>query len=190
MKVFLQLYPFDSFYIADLNAIGGAGNHDFEIKALLNAHPNLSFWIDNGRGLADPRADLQANRKTVIGTESEPTRAYSVPRDVILSLDFKNGQASGHPDWFRNSSLWPQTIIVMTLNRVGGNSGPDFTKLTELSNAFPAKHWVAAGGVRHRRDLQRLADLGISAALLATALHGGHISAEDIAALENAHKAC
>jgi len=59
----------------------------------------------------------------------------------------------------------------MTLNRVGGKCGPDFEKLAALRTAHPDKRFVAAGGIRDGNDLKRLKAMGISAALLATALH-------------------
>jgi len=177
---FLQLYPFETFYIADLNAITGNGNHAQLIESLLNSHPQLCFWIDNGSQLADMKTSTAANYKTVIGTESQTGLPQATDRDYILSLDYKQQLALGHPAWFHESNFWPENIIAMTLNRVGGNAGPDIMKLGELIAAHPEKNFVAAGGVRHAEDLNRLAQMSVSAALLATALHQGLISADEI----------
>ena len=42
---------------------------------------------------------------------------------------------------------------------------------------------LAGGGVRTRRDLDRMRDVGCDGALVASALHAGEIGAADVAAL-------
>jgi phosphoribosylformimino-5-aminoimidazole carboxamide ribotide isomerase len=69
----------------------------------------------------------------------------------------------------------------MTLNRVGSQLGPDFEKLTDLRRNYPDKTIIAAGGIRDLADLQQLKHLGIDAVLIASALHNGRLSANDLA---------
>ena len=173
MRGFLQLYPFQTFYIADLNAICGQGQHQEQIAELLLEYPQIEFWVDNGSQLTELPSDTPLNYTTVIGTESQQSAPFSCEQDFILSLDYHRRQASGHPDWFKQPEYWPERLIVMTLSRVGSQSGPDFAKLAEFSTAYPQKQFIAAGGVRHNDDLQRLAELGMVGVLLATALHDG-----------------
>jgi len=181
LAAFLALYPFDTFYIADLNAITATGNHNQLITSLLGQYPDIRFWIDDGSQLSDIVPSTHpANYRAVIGTESQQSRPFRTSLDYILSLDFKQQQASGHSSWFTDAGMWPSEIIVMTLNRVGSSSGPDFQKLAELRFAYPDKKFVAAGGVRDVNDLIRLDEMGIDAALIATALHGGGLSGEEI----------
>lgn len=170
----LKLYSFKQFYIADLNAISGSGHHAQIIDDLLQAHPEIDFWVDNGCQLSNiTRA--HSNKKWVIGTESQVLAPEQSSYDYILSLDFKHQQAAGNPAWFQQSQFWPDTIIAMTLNRVGSHDGPDFEKLTQLQQAHPGKCWVAAGGVRHINDLLALKQANIQIVLVATALHNGVI---------------
>ncbi|QPK64134.1 histidine biosynthesis protein [Methylomonas sp. LL1] len=176
---FLTLYPFNRFYIADLNAITGSGNHRELIESLLYKYPDIDFWIDNGRQISDITQG-PPNQKWVLGTESQTSPARRADQPFILSLDFKNQQAAGHPSWFEQADCWPDDIIVMTLSRVGGNQGPDLEKLAELYRRNPDKHFIAAGGVRHLDDLNHLKKVGIQSALVATALHSGAISADQI----------
>ena len=176
---FLTLHPFKRFYIADLNAIDGSGNHDELIQTLANAHPAIEFWLDNGKQLAAINND-QPNLKWVIGTESQQTHPLKIKHEFILSLDFKNDRPAGLSDWFSQPQFWPSNIIVMTLSRVGSNSGPDFEKLNVLTKSHPNKQFIAAGGVRNFNDLLQLKSIGVSSALLATALHSGRISRRDI----------
>ncbi len=177
----LKKKDFKSIYIADLNAICGLGNHSVLINQLLNRYPEIEFWIDDGSELADCQTYQASNYKTVIGTESQNQPINQLDADLILSLDFKQDQAAGHGDWFNSNQFWPKRIIVMTLNRVGSQLGPDFEKLTDLRQNYPDKTIIAAGGIRHLADLQQLKQLGIDAVLIASALHNGRLTADDLA---------
>ncbi|AEG00673.1 HisA/HisF-related TIM barrel protein [Methylomonas methanica] len=179
MAGFLNLHPFKQFYIADLNAITGSGNHLPLIESLLTSYPAIEFWIDSGSQLSQISAE-RPNLKRIIGTESQQSPASHSERPFILSLDYKDQQPAGHHSWFEQSRYWPDRIIVMTLSRVGSNSGPDLEKLTELRRRHPGKQFIAAGGIRHVNDLENLKIRGIQAALLATALHNGAIGSEQI----------
>jgi phosphoribosylformimino-5-aminoimidazole carboxamide ribotide isomerase len=172
---FLKLYAFKRFYIADLNAITGSGNHQALIDAMLLAHPDIEFWVDSGSQLSEIR-DGARNMKWVIGTESQQAAPCPTRHDFILSLDFKNDLAADHAGWLEHSQYWPEWLIVMTLNRVGSNSGPDFAKLHALQQQYPQKQLIAAGGIRHQQDLTDLKIAGMQAALVATALHNGSIN--------------
>jgi len=178
----LKIKDFKRIYIADLNAICGLGNHSVLINQLLSRYPEIEFWIDDGSELADCQSYPASNYKTVIGTESQNQPVNQLDADLILSLDFKQDQAAGHGEWFNSNQFWPKQIIVMTLNRVGSQLGPDFEKLTNLRRNHPDKTIIAAGGIRHLADLQQLKHLGIDAVLIASALHNRRLTADDLAA--------
>src|ERR1700738_4644384 len=44
----LSVHPFQTLYIADLDAIEGTGDHRATLTRLKAAFPQLTFWIDNG----------------------------------------------------------------------------------------------------------------------------------------------
>lgn len=181
---FLKLYPFDTFYIADLNAIVGDGGHHALIEGLLAQYPHIGFWIDDGSQVSDVKPHASSHYKTVIGTESQHSLPARLSENFILSLDFKQQQPAGDLVWFTDNALWPKDVIVMTLARVGSNTGPDFQKLRELRALHPDKNFVAAGGIRHGADLIELDAIGIGAALLATSLHRGALSSDEIVNLQ------
>jgi phosphoribosylformimino-5-aminoimidazole carboxamide ribotide isomerase len=101
-------------------------------------------------------------------------------KHFILSLDYSKSKELGAKSLFSNPNLWPDNIIIMTLNRVGSDQGPDLDKLKWFCNKHPLKHFIAAGGIRNTDDLQALKQVGIEQALIATALHSGTISGECI----------
>jgi phosphoribosylformimino-5-aminoimidazole carboxamide ribotide isomerase len=74
------------------------------------------------------------------------------------------------------------SVIVIDLARVGGGTGVDLDVVARVRDAVAGLTLIAGGGVRGPDDLVRLADAGCDAALVATALLAGGISAADIAA--------
>ena len=84
-----------------------------------------------------------------------------------------------------HADRWPARVIVMTLDRVGSQSGPDLERLRAVKTAAKERAIYAAGGVRGVDDLRSLMNAGITGALVASALHSGQITAADIHALQN-----
>ncbi|MGZ5011176.1 MAG: HisA/HisF-related TIM barrel protein [Methylobacter sp.] len=185
IEAFLNIYAFNTFYIADLNAITGQGDHDPLIAEVLARFPQIVFWIDKGYQKYDEGVYLPGNMLPVLGSESY--RDETIPEikafknNFILSLDYSNSGTLGAESLFSDSTFWPKNIIIMTLERVGSNHGPDLNKLTEFCRHYPDKNFIAAGGIRNKQDCVLLSKAGIHQALVASALHSGAIKTEDIA---------
>ena len=105
-----------------------------------------------------------------------------VPQHAVLSLDFQGDAFLGPPELLASPQLWPHRIIAMTLARVGSSLGPDLNRLRGLVALAPGGQWYAGGGVRHADDLRALAQLGMSGALVATALHAGALNQSTLTA--------
>ena len=76
---------------------------------------------------------------------------------------------------WQRPELWPRTVIVMTLDRVGAGSGPDLTTFERLRALAPGRQWIGAGGIRDASDLPAAAAAGASGWLVASALHDGRL---------------
>jgi phosphoribosylformimino-5-aminoimidazole carboxamide ribotide isomerase len=181
----LGLYPFDTLYLADLDAIGGGPGQFAVIERLRRRHPQVGLWVDNGLTDLDR---LTALARPVIGSESlADLERLAVLRatltDPILSLDYQGDQPLGPAGLHDQPGLWPRDLILMTLSRVGSAAGPDLERLTELRRRAPDQRLYAAGGVRGPADLERLRDLGVAGALVSTALHQGQITAASLTEL-------
>lgn len=184
----MGLYPFASLYIADLNAIQGSGDNTAAILEILTAFPDIELWLDSG--LRHPEQwhyDRGAGMRCIIGSESVARLEdyvhlrESLPHArPILSLDFRQDCFLG-PDPLLTPEYWTETVIAMPLARVGSYHGPDLEKLSALKERNSAIAWVAAGGVRDVGDLQCLEQAGMTAALVASSLHDGRLSADEIA---------
>jgi phosphoribosylformimino-5-aminoimidazole carboxamide ribotide isomerase len=184
------LFPFPTFYIADLDAIEGRAPNTAALARLRAMRDAPELWVD--AGLADAQtlvgALAEPSLRPVLGSESQRDnsllRRFRDHPDLILSLDFVGDGFRGPPDILDQHELWPQRVIVMTLARVGATSGPDFARLGEIKRKAGNRSVIAAGGVRDEADIRALSSLGIAAALVATSLHNGTLTAGQLASLD------
>lgn len=185
----LQLHPFTHIYIADLDAITGQGAQTRLIQRLHERFPDLQLWVDAGLDSAESCRNWRdcCPGTPVLGSETlanvATLNALPFLDRVVLSLDFRAGRLLGPAELLHQVAHWPRHVICMSLDHVGSDSGPDLARLRLLQRSAGQRHLYAAGGVRDTVDLQRLSDAGIAGALLASALHNGHIGATQLAAL-------
>jgi phosphoribosylformimino-5-aminoimidazole carboxamide ribotide isomerase len=179
---FLSLHPFETIYVADLDAIEGQGSHQAVLAELQAAFPDLTFWVDAGiRTLAEAQTWLAQNKAhLVIGSETfEGAASFAALRDnprIILS--FQGPQAL-----LDDQRLWPQRLITMTLARIGSEAGPDFARLETTVKKAGSRKVYAAGGLRGKDDLKLLQEAGAAGVLVASALHDGRLRGEDLEGL-------
>jgi phosphoribosylformimino-5-aminoimidazole carboxamide ribotide isomerase len=185
----LRLHLFRTLYVADLDAIEGRGDAGACLDRIAERFPTLGLWVDDGcadRPSADTLLAKHAGASLVLGSESQrDTRLLGTLCDdprVLLSLDFRGDAFQGPPALLADSSVWPTHLIVMTLARVGSGSGPDLDRLQEIIKRAGPRRVYAAGGLRDRGDLAALRAIGAAGVLVASALHDGRLSAEDLAA--------
>jgi phosphoribosylformimino-5-aminoimidazole carboxamide ribotide isomerase len=190
IKQLLMWFPFTDLYIADLDAIEtGKIDKAFYLQ-LHQLFPQLTVWLDTGiRNLDDWLIwhDIP-NLKPILGSESLEDLGLLKqlqPSEFILSLDFRQGNLLGKFDLLELSDLWPDTIIVMSLDNVGSDGGPDRQLLRKIQLLKPNAELVAAGGVRGKEDLTALMEIGIKGVLIASALHKGELSVDTIRQIMN-----
>ena len=187
----MELYPFNTLYIADIDAIQGVGDNQDYIADIAQAHPNVTIWLDCGIGQPNARAlYLGGNIKPVVGSENiadlQDYRAisYACNSKHVLSLDYAATMALGINALHNQARFWPDDTICMTLNSVGSAQGPDMQRLNEIIDLNAARKTpsrvYAAGGVRNMDDLAALASMRVTGALMSTALHDGSINTIDL----------
>jgi phosphoribosylformimino-5-aminoimidazole carboxamide ribotide isomerase len=177
-------------YVADLDAIEGAGNNFETCRNLADTLPQTSLWIDAGfSDVGECLFWLPLGAMLVIGSESlasvddwKDIRA-SLGDSVVLSLDFEGSALRGPAALIEDPALWPERVIVMSLNRVGSSQGPDLERLAAILAEAGDRAVYAAGGMADAGDLVRVAEAGARGALAATAIHSGVITQKEIAAL-------
>ncbi len=171
-------------YVADLDAIQGAGAQVDALRGLLGLRDDLCLWLDAGLPSIAAGAALRAalgatgeRVRLVYGSESlaagSASQGLADDPQAILSLDSRLERPLDPAGLWSRPALWPRTVIVMTLDRVGAAAGPDLQTLARLRALAPDRAWVGAGGIRDRADLESAATTGASAWLVASALHDG-----------------
>lgn len=190
IKQLLSWYPFSEIYIADLDAIEyGTIDNAFYLQ-LHQLFPQLTIWLDAGIRHHHDWLFWQdlPNIKPVLGSESLlELELLKQPRakEYVLSLDFRQGQLLGKFDLLNHCDLWPDRIIVMSLDSVGAGAGPDAQLIQQIQSIKPETELIAAGGIRGEQDLLRLTEMGVKGALIASALHKGRLSAKTIRQIMN-----
>lgn len=109
--------------------------------------------------------------------------------NVLFSIDMRQGRLLGNVDgWLlppqssavdiarQAMAVGCQNLLLLDLGTVGKASGPYSLSCHErLKSEWPEVRLFHGGGVRNRADVKRLADGGVDAVLVATALHNGSL---------------
>lgn len=186
----LRLHPFQTIYLADLDALTGGSPQTPMVEKLRKLFPEIVFWIDRGLPEAgkSPVFPMEQHYLPVVGSESleEADLLMKAGFDAhfILSLDFMNGKLLGPECLLQQPEWWPEKIILMNLSRVGGTEGPHYEQAEDFISQYSRHKFIAAGGVRDCEDLLRLKNLGVSGVLLASALHGGRVDRDVLAEIQ------
>ena len=188
---------FAELYIADLNAIMRKGENYAVINEIAEK-TDLRLMVDAGVSDSEKMQQLFLSKvsRAVVGTETlacltfvkDAVERFGKDR-IIISLDLKNGKVLSVSEQIASMSaltlaqefqvLGVTQIIVLNLSRVGSGEGVDLQLLRELSSRSDM-HVNVGGGVRNFQDLKTLKKMGVSGALVATALHSGEISVEEL----------
>jgi phosphoribosylformimino-5-aminoimidazole carboxamide ribotide isomerase len=183
-------------YVADLDAIAGKTGHPELLSDL--AALGLTLWVDAGvssAGQAQALVRLGVTRvivgsETLRSTDQLGELATALPPDrLVLSVDLQGGVLRAPPGTETPRQLVAlaaragiRAMILLDLARVGVAAGPPLDMLVALRPSFPDLAFYAGGGVRHRDDLEALAQAGAAGALVATAFHRGALTAADVQA--------
>ena len=182
-RALLARSPFDTLYLADLDAIRGQGDNHPLLADLAARFPGVTLWVDQGLSRLPDRDPLPGNTRPVLGTESlsgpDALHTASPDHEPILSLDFGPEGFRGPPGILEDPHRWPETVLVMALDRVGADQGPDIDRLCWLRSLAPDCSWFVAGGIRGPADLRALERAGARGALVASALHDGRLPIGD-----------
>jgi phosphoribosylformimino-5-aminoimidazole carboxamide ribotide isomerase len=207
-RALLERFGFETVYVADLDAIQGRSPNVTAWEEIRRT--GLSLWLDAGVG--DPSACLALHERLrsrsidaniIIALESlrDPDdeswlNVRALAQAFTFSLDLQNGIPIHQIDDWRDRS--PLEIgrsahargffdlIVLDLADVGTAHGPGTLPLCrQLIEELHPVRIVAGGGVRGLADLEALAEAGCDAALVASALHDGRLTPEDIRRIES-----
>lgn len=191
-----ESFGFQELYIADLDAIAGSPT-DLATLDLLRDH-GFACWVDAGvrdphqaSTLAQHTAAVIAGLESLQGPAALADICQSLGDRAIFSLDLKAGKPLG------NVAAWPgphpfllarhaielgaRRQIVLDLSRVGTSTGIGTEDLcSRIVKECPHVELFAGGGIHTAADIRRLAALGLTGVLIASALHDGTLTPHDI----------
>jgi 23S rRNA pseudouridine1911/1915/1917 synthase len=201
-EAFRQNFGFTELYLADLDAISG-GSPSLSLFAQLIAR-GFTLWVDAGLRQAAQADELRsvgverlvAGLETLASPEELTVLCERYGEHVVFSLDLKGGRALGAPAWPEDPceiareavECGVRRLLVLDLAQVGDGRGTGTEALcSRLSETFPDVEVCAGGGVRGVEDLKRLRYCGVRVALVASALHDGRLTRNDLVLLHGRH---
>jgi phosphoribosylformimino-5-aminoimidazole carboxamide ribotide isomerase len=186
-------------YVADLDAIADAAPSLPVYRALLRR--GFRLWVD--AGVRDrERADMLASEGLGVVAGLETLAGPAALADVhaahadraVFSLDLRGGVPTGDRSAWDAADAWAiacravalgaRRLLVLDLARVGVSSGTGTDTLcSRLVSSFDRLEVWAGGGVRNVDDLYCLQSAGVTAVLVASALHDGDVTPRELLAL-------
>ena len=185
----LTLASFKTIYIADLDCIENQQLDATLWSTLCSAYPHIEFWIDLGsmcKQWSTFMHDIH-NSRPVVGTESfqtlhqiESTFNQLSDQNPLLSIDIKNETILGPENLITKFHTWAYDVIILSISDVGSGSGPNKKAISQIQSLTTNTQLFYGGGIRNSKDLQQLENLGIKGVLIASTLHSGNLSKQEI----------
>lgn len=191
---------FTELYIADLDGIlyNSLNLNLFERIVLTT---NLDLIVDTGTSeltRAEELVDAKVS-KLVIGSETLKNMDFvgqAIDKfganKVVVSVDQKEGKLLSKSEQISKldacsfvkklGNLGVTQIIFLDLGRVGTEYGTDLTLIKRIVEKTEVELFVG-GGIHSLTELEELRNIGISGVLVATVLHNGVISVDDLKSL-------
>jgi len=188
---------FSDLYVADLDAIIDCSMNFPFIKNITD-EIDLKLMVDAGVTSIERAKKLldSGASKLIVGTETLQSKNFVAQAvdifggdRVVVSLDLKGDKIlvklgfDGCTDpmclLHQFKDMGVSQVIVLDLLRVGSGEGVNINFLKKVITEVGVEVYVG-GGVRDINDLVELKNLGVSGALVATALHTGKISIDEL----------
>ncbi|MFO1003389.1 MAG: HisA/HisF-related TIM barrel protein [Planctomycetaceae bacterium] len=201
LRALRQAFHCDTCYVADLDAIEGRPRNRCTLAEM--ARTGARLIVDAGVVSPEDAHELQdcGAGRIVLASESLPRldqlRSFVElfgSKSLVFSIDLKHGQLRlADPQY---SSTNPEVliahiveagieqIIVLDLAAVGTGTGISTLSLCEQSKrCWPDLQIISGGGVHSGACLLKAQAAGLDGLLIASALHDGRLTVDDIAAV-------
>lgn len=165
-------------YIADLDAIMGNGNN-FSIIENIDIYKIVDAGISNKEDMGYIK-NLNICDKLIIGTETLDDLTILNNKDIILSLDFKNGKLLNYElNYILENINKNIPLIILDISSVGTQKGINKELIKSVMDKTNNPIYIG-GGIKDENDLKDAHDLGAQGVLIATAIHRGVLNLKEI----------
>ena len=190
-EAFRSHFGLSELYLADLDAIAGRAPALLTYRALRRL--GFRLWVDAGiRNKKDADVLAKEGANLVVGLETlvSPAALAEILQAhadrTVFSLDLRDGVPMGDRQAWEMADAWDiagraiilgaRRILVLDLAHVGVGAGTGTGSLcSRLISSYDDLEVWAGGGIRNAGDLYALRSAGITAVLVASALHNGTI---------------
>lgn len=197
MAMAFESFGFNELYLADLDAILGR-YVNLTLYKQIKTKTSLNLMVDAGvTDLKKAREVLKSGvSRIIIGTETLDNLDF-VKRairffgedQVLISLDLKEGKVISISEVIGSmdptllvkmlEEMGATRMIILDLARVGTGQGVNLRVVKKILQEAKVEV-LTGGGISSIKDLEELRDVGVSGALIATALHTGKITAKEL----------
>jgi len=115
---------------------------------------------------------------------------------IIIAVDIKRNKVYYH-GWQRKSNkelysflknlakLGVETIICTDIERDGTLKGPNLSLYKNVVKTFPKLEIIASGGIRNKKDLEKLSKIGVAGAIIGKAIYENKIKVSELSELKD-----
>ena len=188
---------FSSLYLADLDAILGK-SANFSVYSKIMTTTCLDLMVDAGTSdITKAEKVLKTNvPKIVIGSEtlksldfvSQAVGTFGEDK-IVVSIDQKKGKLLSDSEAIDSmeavsfgkklAGVGVRQIILLDLDRVGTEHGINLSLIRTILEQTGVDLLVG-GGIKSLCELEDLRSLGVSGALVATVLHNGKVTVDEL----------
>ncbi|XRP97724.1 HisA/HisF family protein [Methanocaldococcus sp. 16A] len=170
----------ETIYIADLNAIMGNGNNFEIIKKIDFINKIVDIGIKKKDDLEYIKKFLNKDDKAIVATETLNDIELLKESDIVVSLDFKNGELLNYSlDEVLTYVKKDTPLIILDISSVGTQKGVNVELIKCILDKTNNPVYVG-GGIKDIKDIELCYKLGVDGVLIATAIHKGVLDLEEI----------
>ena len=170
----------ETIYIADLNFIMGNGDNFEVIKEIDFVNKIVDIGVKMREDLENIKKILNKNDKAIVATETLEDIELLKEKDIVVSLDFKNGELLNYSlDEILSHVREDTPLIILDISSVGTQRGINVELIKYVLDKTNNPVYVG-GGIKGMEDLEICYNLGVDGVLIATAIHKGILDLEEI----------
>lgn len=159
--------------------MGNGDNFDI-IKEIDFINKIVDIGVKSREDLETIKKVLNKDDRAIVATETLKDIELLKEKDIVVSLDFKNGNLLNYSlDEILSCVRDDTPLIILDISSVGTQRGVNAELIKYVLDKTNNPVYVG-GGIKGMEDLELCYNLGVDAVLIATAIHKGVLDLEEI----------